>query len=140
MMNVRSVVISFLGAVLSLAPLACAQDIVASAPAAAIQELALQPANSLAGLSFPADSAPSSTQAPDLSRYREFRLGMTLPEVVKLTDLGTSDTTILHERPVLIQEVNWRLPSTLDSSAAADPVESIVFNFYGGELFSMSIS
>ena len=140
MMNVRNVVVSVLGAVLSLAPWACAQDVRAAAPAVAIQELALQPANTLAGLSFPADWAPSSAQAPDLSRYRDFRLGMTLPEVVKQTDLGMSDITILHERPVLIQEMNWHLPPTLDASSAADPVESIIFNFYGGELFSMLIS
>lgn len=138
MMNVRSVVVSVLGAALWLAPLACAQGVGASVPAVAIQELALQPATSLAGLSFPADSAPSSAQA-DLSWYRVFRLGMTLPEVVKLTDLGMSDTTTLHERPALIQEVNWRFPPMLDSSSAADPVESIVFNFYGGQLFRMEV-
>ena len=139
MMNLRSVVISFLGAALSLAPLACAQDVGASAPAVAIQELALQPATSLAGLSFPADSAPSSSQTPDLSRYREFRSGMTVAEAAKQINMDLTEVTVIHERPALIQELDWRPLPSIDSSVAADPVEEIIFSFYNDELFRMVV-
>jgi len=137
MSNARSVVISVLGAMLSLAPLICAQDLKPSG-SVAIQELPLQPQALLAGLSFQSDLIPPQT--PDLSRYREFRLGMTLPAVAKQTDMELSDATIIHQRPVLIQEMDWRLPPTLDSSSAPDPVESIVFSFYSGELFRMAVN
>lgn len=139
MINARSIVVSVVGAALSLAPWACAQDAKPSGPAV-IQELALRPRPSLASLSFPADSIAPSAQTPDLSRYRDFSLGMTLAAVAKQTDPGQSDITVVHERPVLIQEMNWRLPPALDSSSAADPVESIVFSFYNGELFRMVVN
>src|SRR5579863_4264424 len=133
MINARSVMVSVVGAAVSLAPWACAQDGKPSGPVV-IQELALRPPPSLASLSFPADSIAPSAQTPDLSRYRDFRLGMTLAAVAKQTDPGPPDLTVVHEHPVLIQEMNWRLPPALDSSSAADPVESIVFSFYNGEL------
>ena len=140
MIHSRGFAISILSTLLSAAPLICAQDARPSAPSPAIQELALQPTTSFGGLSFQADSIAASAGTPDLSRYREFRLGMTLPAVAKHTDLGLSDITVLHERPALIQEMNWSLPPTSDSSSAADPVESIVFTFYNGELFRMVVN
>ena len=140
MINSRGFAISILSAILSTAPLICAQDAKPSATSVAIQELALQPTTSFGGVSFQADSIAASAQTPDLSRYRDFRVGMTLPAVAKYTDLGLSDITVLHERPALIQELNWSLPPTSDSTSVADPVESIVFTFYNGELFRMVVS
>jgi hypothetical protein len=139
MINARSVVISILGAVLSATPLIRAQDLKPSG-SAAIQELALQPQPFLAGFTFQADSIPlPPAQAPDLSRYREFRLGMTLPAVAKQTAMELSDVTVIHQRPVLIQELNWRLPPSEDSPSGADPVEDVTFAFYNGELFGMAV-
>ena len=139
MMNARTVVISVLGAALSLAPLACAQD--ARPPGAAVvQELALQPQPWVAGLLFPADSIPPSAQPPDLSRYREFRFGMTLAEVVKRTEMELGEVTVIHERPALIQELDWRPLPSIDSSLVADPVEETIFSFYNGELFRMAVN
>lgn len=139
MINARSVLVSVVGAALSLAPWACAQDAKPSGPAV-IQELALRPRPSLASLSFPADLIAPSAQTPDLSRYREFSFGTPLAAVAKQTDTGSSEITVVHERPALIQEMNWRLPPALDSSSAADPVESIVFSFYNSELFRMVVN
>jgi hypothetical protein len=108
MTNSRSVVLIF-GVALLSAPLICAQGLRPSG-SATIQQLTLQPQAVLAGLSFQVDSIPPSAQLPDLSRYREFRLGMTLPEVTKQTDTDPSEVTVVHQRPVLIQEVDWRPP------------------------------
>ena len=139
MINTRIVVISVLGSVLSAAALICAQDVKPFEPVA-IQELALQPRAVLVGFSLPLNSIPPSGQAPDLSRYREFQLGMTLPAVVKQTDTEPTDVTVIHERPALIQELNWRLLPAVDSSSGADPVESVIFSFYDGELFRMAVN
>jgi hypothetical protein len=140
MINGRSLAISILSAVLSAAPLICAQDAKPSAPPVAIQELALQPQASLAGLSPQADAIPLTPQPPDLSRYREFQVGMTLPAVAKQTGMELAEVTVIHERPVLIQELDWRPLPSIDSSVAADPVEEIVFSFYNGELFRVAVN
>jgi hypothetical protein len=140
MINARRVVIAILGAVLSATPLIRAQDLKPSG-SAAIQELVLQPQPFLAGFTYQTDSIPlPPTQAPDLSRYREFRLGMTLPAVAKQTDMELSDVTVIHQRPVLIQELNWRLPPSEDSPSGADPVEDVTFAFYEGQLFRMAVN
>lgn len=139
-MNARSVVIAILGTVLSAAPLISAQDLKPWG-SATIQELTLQPQPFLAGFTFQADSIPlPPAQAPDLSRYREFRLGMTLRAVAKQTDMELSDVTVIHRRPVLIQELNWRLPPSEDSPSGADPVEDVTFAFYEGQLFRMAVN
>ena len=140
MINARSVVIAILSTVLSAAPLIRAQDLKPSG-SAAIQELALQPQPFLAGVTFQEDSIPlPPAQAPDLSRYREFRLGMTLPAVAKQTAMELSEVTVIHQRPVLIQELNWRLPPSEDSPSGADPVEDVTFAFYEGQLFRMAVN
>lgn len=140
MISGRSLATSILSAALSAAPLICAQDAKPSAPSVAIQELPLQPAASPASLSFQEDSLPPSSQLPDLSRYRDFRLGMTLPEVVKQTDTELTEVTVVHQQPVLIQELDWRPSAALDSSTLADPVESVNFTFYSGQLFRMAVN
>jgi hypothetical protein len=138
MINARSVVVSILGAVLS-APLIHAQ-VVQPAGSVAIQELALQPETVLAGISLQADSIPPAARLPDLSRYREFRFGMTLPEVAKQTNTEQSEVTLIHERPVLIQELEWRPMPPIESSTPPDAVESVTFTFYSGELFRMAVN
>ena len=140
MINARSVVITILGAALSATPLIRAQDVKPSG-SAAIQELALQPQPFLVGFSYQTDSIPPPpASAPDLSRYRELQLGMTPAAVAKETHMELSDVTVIHQRPVLIQELNWRLPPSDDSASGADPVEDVTFAFYNGELFRMAVN
>src|SRR2546427_2510052 len=52
-------------------------------------------------------SAPSLC-AGDLSRYHEFQLGMNLPAVVKLVGMSSSGLKVIHQRPELIQELDWQ--------------------------------
>ncbi len=145
MTNARSLVISILGAVLSAASLICAQDVKPSEARLilqrwpVIQELELQPQR-LLGLSLGADpvSAPL-IYAQDLSRYREFQLGMNLLAVAKQADMKPSEARLIHQRPAVIQELNWQSQLSLTSSQA-DPVRTILFSFYNGELFRMVVN
>ena len=140
MINPRTIVIAVLGTVLSAAPLIRAQDLKPSG-SAAIQELALQPQPFLAGLTFQAELIQSPpAQAPDLSRYRDFRLGMTVAEVAKQTNMELTQVTVVHECPALIQQLDWQPLPSIDSSVAADPVEEITFSFYNDELFRMTVN
>jgi hypothetical protein len=146
MINARTFVISILGAVLTALPLICAEDVKPGEAKSTlqrpvmIQELALQPPSLLA-FSLPADpvSAPL-TDTPDLSTYREFRLGMHLLAVAKQAEMQPSEARVTHQRPALIQELEWRPQRSLAYSPKADPVQEVLFSFYNGELFRIVVN
>jgi hypothetical protein len=78
--------------------------------------------------------------AQDLSKYREFQLGMNLPAVAKQADMKPSDANVIYQRPAVIQELEWRPQSSSSSSAQADPVKEILFSFYNGELYRIVVN
>ena len=146
MIYTRSLVISISWAVLLAAPLICAQDVKASEATVslqrpvAIQELELQ-SQRLVSFPLQVDAVSvSSIEAQDLSRYREFRLGMNLLAVAKQADMQPSEARVIHQRPAVIQELEWRPQSSLTSSSQADPVSEVLFTFYNGELFRMVVN
>lgn len=75
----------------------------------------------------------------DLSRYREFQFGMNLGAVAKQAGLEPSAAKMIHQRPAAIQELNWQPQLSLTSSQA-DPVRTIYFSFYNGELFRIVVN
>ena len=146
MINTRSLVTLIPWALLSAAPLFCAQDL--KTPEAtlslqrpvAIQELELQ---SQRLVSFPlqvdAVSVPS-IEAQDLSRYREFHLGMNLLAVAKQANVDPAEARVIHQRPAVIQELEWRPQRSLSASPQGDPVSGVLFSFYNGELFRIVVN
>lgn len=139
MINTRSLSVCILGAVLSVAPFLCAQD-VKPAERIAIQELALQPQPTLPALLFRADSAtPPVVQQQNLSSYRQFRLGMSLAHVAKLAGMNPLEATVIHQRPAVIQELEW-LPQTSLASSQDQAIDDVIFSFYNGELFRLAVS
>jgi len=148
MTHARSLMISILCTVLSAASLVYAQGVKPSAAntalrqPAGIQELQLQPQRLLA-LSLSAPALPAAIVAPDLSRYREFQFGMSVLAVAKQADREVSDARVIHQRPAVIEELEWQPRRFLASSAPAapaDPVQEILFSFYNGELSRMVVS
>lgn len=145
-MSIRSIAISISLALVSAAPLIGAQDVNAPEaraslqPPAMIQELALQ-RRSPFGSSLQADSISAPTgSGQDLSRYREFQLGTGLLAVANQAGMKASDARVIHQRPALIQELQWRPLRALASPPQASPVKEILFSFYNGELFRMVVS
>jgi hypothetical protein len=145
MTNTRSLVISISWAVLLAVPLICAQDVKTPDPVltlqhlGVIQELQLRPTRFLM---FPlqAETATPVIDAQDLSRYREFQLGMNLLAVAKQAGVVPSEARAIHQRPALIQELEWRPQGSLSSSPQADRVSEVLFNFYNGEPFRMVVN
>ena len=45
--------------------------------------------------------------AQDTLKYHSFPLGMTLSEILAATDQKPADVRILHQNPVLLQELRW---------------------------------
>jgi hypothetical protein len=77
--------------------------------------------------------------AGDLSKYANFQLGMDLPAVVKQTGVSPSQIKVVHRRPVLIQQLEWR-SGGVGSSAAKASSKDILFSFYDGELFRIVVN
>ena len=76
----------------------------------------------------------------DLSKYRAFSFGTNLATVLRHTDQKLADVKVIHSRPALIQELTWwpaRLPGT---PLRPDAVEQMLFSFYNGELYKMSVT
>jgi len=146
MINARTLVISVLGALLSSGPMICAQDVkpseltAALQPPSVIQELALQP-RSLSAFSLRTEPVYAPLMdTPDLSTYREFRFGMGLLAVAKQAEMQPSEARVIHQRPAVIQELEWRPHGSLAYSPRPDPVQEVLFSFYNGELFRMVVS
>jgi hypothetical protein len=95
--------------------------------------------NSLLCLAILVLAAPSLL-AQDLSKYRGFSLGTSLPSVLKLTDQKPADVKIIHDRPALMQELTWWPVNIYSTKSQAQSVERIVFSFYNGDLYKISIS
>jgi hypothetical protein len=88
---------------------------------------------------FGAVITAAPTYSQDLSRYREFQLGTNLPAVAKQIRVKPSEAKAIHERPAVIQELEWRAPFT-DSSPSLDSVGNILFRFYNGELYRLVVT
>src|SRR5256885_16459831 len=70
----------------------------------------------------------------DLSKYRGFSLGMSLPELSKQVYLRPLQTKLIQKHPSVIQELkSW--PSVASGySLKADSVRMIFFTFYNGRI------
>jgi hypothetical protein len=79
-------------------------------------------------------------RAQDLSKYRHFTLGMSLTKILERTGQKIDDVKLVHGRPALVQEVNWWPPSLPGTSFQSDTVEQILFSFYNGELYKISVT
>jgi hypothetical protein len=76
----------------------------------------------------------------DLSKYRHFTFGMSLTRVLERTDQKMADVKSIHSRPALIQELTWWPPNLPGTSFRSDTVEQILFSFYNGALYKISVS
>lgn len=78
--------------------------------------------------------------AQDPLRYREFQLGSRLASVATLTGMLSSDAKVVHRRPAMLQDLEWR-PRYFSrgSSTPADPVDRMVFSFYNDQLYKVLV-
>ena len=63
--------------------------------------------------------------AQDLSRYRVYALDSSLDAVLAASGARAADTRVLHERPAMIQELEWRAPYVRSGNELVDPVRGI---------------
>jgi hypothetical protein len=84
----------------------------------------------------------STAQSQQSGQYRQYRLGANLQSVAALAKVSPAGARIVHERPSLIQELEWRQPYVTSGPtiSQSDAVQRIVFTFYDDQLFRLAIS
>src|SRR6266481_8175963 len=75
----------------------------------------------------------------DLSRYRRFALGSSLPAISKQVGQGERQATLISESPALIQEMTYWQIDASNSLGRTEPVSHISFNFYNGVLYRITV-
>jgi hypothetical protein len=81
----------------------------------------------------------STLSAADFASYRGFEFGMTLSAGARKAGTSTSTARTIHQKPSLIQELEWRPSSPLDSPKA-DPLQDGILSFYNGELYRIIVT
>jgi hypothetical protein len=83
-------------------------------------------------------AALSGQTAP---QYRDFVLGSDLSSVSAQVKASAADVRVIHRRPALIQDLQWRAPYFVSDSnqPRKDPVQQITFSFYNDQLYRMAI-
>ena len=100
-----------------------------------------------AGILFPIKVALLATfatiiaHAQDFATYRGFQLDSNLAAAAKQAGRNPSDARLVHQRPAIIQEMDWQPRSAISSEASeGDPVQNGLLSFYNGELFRIVVT
>ena len=78
--------------------------------------------------------------AQNLARYRDFQFGMSLESLTKQIHMNASTAKTTHQRPAVIQTLQWDQLSYSDLAAKDRSLRSIRFDFYNGELSKMIVT
>jgi hypothetical protein len=80
-------------------------------------------------------------EAQGVAQYRNFALGSNVATVANLTDVSALEAKTIHQRPALLQDLEWRPSRWIRGSMAesTDPVEHVVFSFYNDQLFRVVV-
>ena len=83
----------------------------------------------------------SALHAADLSVYRGLRFGMSLAAAAKQAGTNANDVRIIHTRPALMQEIDWRPhpPVVLSDPFRTDTVQQAQLSFFNGELYRIVV-
>ena len=80
----------------------------------------------------------------DLASYRNFRLDTQVADVAKQANVPVSDAKLVSSRPARIEEIDWHAswnpPPDAQSNASSNPFSEVLFRFYNGKLFEMTVT
>jgi hypothetical protein len=82
----------------------------------------------------------SICDAQDLSTYRGFRLGADTQEIGQHLGSQTTDLRVIHQRPVVIEDLDWTVRQSSGAPLAAESLSGIKFSFYDHQLFRMVVT
>jgi hypothetical protein len=78
--------------------------------------------------------------AQDLGKYRDFEFGMSLQSVAEKIKQNPANAKTAHQRPALVQTLEWDQFRYSDSAGKATSLRSIRFDFYNGELSKILVT
>jgi hypothetical protein len=78
--------------------------------------------------------------AQDLAKYRDFQFGMSLESVAKQIHMDASAAKTTHQRPAVIQTLQWDQLGYFDRAPKDGSVRNVRFDFYNGELSKMVVT
>jgi len=78
--------------------------------------------------------------AADFSTYRGFQFGMSLSAAAKQAGMNASEATVVHQRPAVVEQLDWRPRWLQANQGQADPVAEGMLSFYNGELFRIVVT
>ena len=76
----------------------------------------------------------------DLSKYRDFSLGMSVADIAKQINKQPTDAIMVHDRPALIQQLTWWPSLALGFALRTEAVQWVRFSFYNGELYKIGVT
>lgn len=76
----------------------------------------------------------------DLSSYRKFSLGSSLTAVSKQIGQDPLRADLIHQSPALIQQITYWPIETAPYSTRAESVSQVLFSFYNGDLYKISVT
>ncbi|MCZ2153476.1 MAG: hypothetical protein LC114_06185 [Bryobacterales bacterium] len=83
----------------------------------------------------------SVVSAADLSSYRGFVFGSDITSIATLTGLKATDAKLIHQRPALLQEIEWTIRAPLLADPPRpDPVTGAVLCFFDGKLYRIVVA
>jgi hypothetical protein len=82
----------------------------------------------------------SLATAQDLSKYRDFQCGTRLESIAEQIHMDVASAKTIHQRPAMIQTLQWDQLSYANPSANERSLRSMRFDFYNGELFKIIVA
>lgn len=79
-------------------------------------------------------------RAADFSSYRGIQFGMDLSSAAEQAGTSPTEAKTIHERPAVIQEMDYRTGSLSATLRDADPVRDVALWFFNGELFRIVVT
>jgi hypothetical protein len=76
----------------------------------------------------------------DLSKYRDFSLGLSLTAVSNQVNAKPADASVVQQSPALIQELTWWPTQSFRPSAPPQSLERVLFSFYNGKLYKIAVT
>jgi hypothetical protein len=76
----------------------------------------------------------------DLSKYRDFSLGVSLTTVSNRVNAKPTDVSLIQKSPALIQELTWWPTPSYQASVPPQSVEGVIFSFYNGQLYKIVVT
>ncbi|PYR30262.1 MAG: hypothetical protein DMF90_28075 [Acidobacteria bacterium] len=98
-------------------------------------------ARTLAICAFGFVCSAHALEAQGLSQYRNFELGTDLASVSTLAGVASSGAKLLHQRPAVLQDLEWRPTRWMAGSTAdsTDAIRLVLFSFYNDQLFRVVV-